>query len=159
MVSRARGQVRYSVTTLTFSLCSMAGQGSRTGVGLRLSTHLINTGTSRARTPTPIRLNHTLISTTPWFASMVAWSNLSVGPPSPKTKLTLQRLGQLASILRLLILLKFLVKASRHVYAYGILGTAEQGYIALKNVSMLLCCCSVLRRAWVSGICAWSPGP
>ncbi|EJT51306.1 sphinganine-1-phosphate aldolase [Trichosporon asahii var. asahii CBS 2479] len=64
---------------------------------------------------------------------MVAWSNLSVGPPSPKTKLTLQRLGQLASILRLLILLKFLVKASRHVYAYGILGTAEQGYIALKN--------------------------
>lgn len=78
---------------------------------------------------------------------MVAWSNLSVGPPSPKTKLTLQRLGQLASILRLLILLKFLLKASRHVYAYGILGTAEQGYIALKNVSLLLCCCSVLWRA------------
>lgn len=76
---------------------------------------------------------------------MVAWSNLPVGPPSPKAKLTLQRLGQLASILRLLILLKFLVKASRHVYAYGILGTAEQGYLALKNVSRLLC---YARSSW-----------
>lgn len=78
---------------------------------------------------------------------MVAWSNLSVGPPSPRTKLTLQRLGQLASLFRLLLLAKFLLKASRHVYAYGILGTAEQGYIALRNVSLfslLLCYCSVL---------------
>lgn len=37
-VSRARGQRLDSVTTLTFSLCSMAGQGSPAGVGLRLST-------------------------------------------------------------------------------------------------------------------------
>lgn len=67
---------------------------------------------------------------------MVAWSNLSLGPPGPRAKLTLQRLGQLAGLIRLLILLKFVLKATRHVYAYGPLGTAEQAYTAIKNVSV-----------------------
>jgi len=47
----------------------------------------------------------------------------------------LKRVGQVASLVRLLLLAKALVKLYRHVYAYGIIGTALQIHRAIKNVS------------------------
>lgn len=46
----------------------------------------------------------------------------------------IKRISQISSIIRLLLVLKLLLGAYRHVYAYGILGTGQQIYTAIKNV-------------------------
>jgi hypothetical protein len=66
---------------------------------------------------------------------MTAWSSLSVPKPSVRTQVVLQRVGQLASVFRLIVVLKALLGLYRHVYAYGIIGTGTQVYLAIKNVS------------------------
>jgi hypothetical protein len=66
---------------------------------------------------------------------MPEWSQLAArAKPGPRTKLVLQRAGQIGSLFRLLIFLKALVGLYRHVYAYGIIGTSKQIYGAFKNV-------------------------
>lgn len=67
---------------------------------------------------------------------MPSWSQLATrAKPGPRAQVFAQRAAQIGTLVRLYLLLKFLLGASRHVYAYGISGTAVQFYTAVKNVS------------------------
>lgn len=67
---------------------------------------------------------------------MPNWSQLAYrAKPGPRAQVFVARAARIASLLRLYLLLKFLLGAYRHVYAYGITGTGKQFYTAIKNVS------------------------
>lgn len=67
---------------------------------------------------------------------MAAWSQLQLQKlkPSPRALIVVKRIGQISSLIRLMLFLKLLLGAYRHVYAYGILGTGNQIYTGIKNV-------------------------